>query len=262
MNILFIGDIVARLGRSTVTQILPSLREDLQIDVVIGNAENAAGGKGVTKEVLAELQEAGIDYFTSGDHIFWRNGFKDILSDEFSVVLRPSNLADDVIGRGYMVVETRAGKLGIINLIGTVGAIPLSGSSDLFREADRILEEIGTGFPIIVDIHAEYTSEKRALGFYLTGRASGVFGTHTHVPTADAQILEDYTAYITDVGMTGSLDSVLGVDKEIIIMRQKFPYPQKFEWVTTGRSQFNAVFVNVDKNGRAIEIKRIDRSIP
>ena len=136
------------------------------------------------------------------------------------------------------------------------------GAEDIFRKADAILEEIGTDFPIIVDLHSEFTSEKLALGYYLTGRVSAVVGTHTHVGTIDTRILENKTGFVSDLGMVGPYDSIIGVEKDIIIQKSKYPYPQKFEWVKTGTAVFNSVLIEVDSEGKCLNMNRIDRIIP
>lgn len=262
MNLLFIGDIVSRPGRTTVKSLLPSLRDEYAIDIVVANAENLSGGRGVTIETLDEMMQAGVDYFTSGDHIFWGEDFATILEDEGMRILRPANLPTDIPGRGYTVLDTGQFKLGIINLIGHTTEQLDAVSSDIFRTVDGVLDEIGTGFPIMIDIHAEYTSEKQALAQYVAGRVSAVFGTHTHVGTIDTEILLDKTGKVTDAGMVGAIDSVLGVETDIIINKQKYPYPQRFEWVKSGKSRFNAVLATIDENGTCTSITRVDRVNP
>jgi metallophosphoesterase (TIGR00282 family) len=262
MKLLFIGDIVARLGRKTVTQLLPSLKNEYEIDVVVANAENLAGGRGATQETLDEMLQAGVDYFTSGDHIFWGEEVEEILVSEESRILRPANFPSDVVGRGYVVLETEGYKLGIINLIGKTFETPPVGAHDVFRSLDKILEELGSGFPIMVDIHSEFTSEKIALAYYAAGRVSAVLGTHTHVGTIDTRIIDEHTGMVSDVGMVGAYDSVIGVEKEIIIQKQKFPYPQRFEWVTSGQAIFNSVLLDIESDGTCVKIQRVDRLIP
>lgn len=262
MKLLFIGDIVARLGRRTVSAVLPALRDELSIDFVIANAENLAGGRGATVETLDEMMRAGVDYFTSGDHIFWGEQVEEILDDEGMRILRPANFPDDVFGRGYTVIQTDGFSLGIINLVGKTFEAPPVGAHDVFRSLDAILDDIGTGFPIVVDLHAEFTSEKLALAYYAAGRVSAVVGTHTHVGTVDTRIIDDYTGMVSDVGMVGAYDSVIGVEKDIVIQKQKYPYPQRFEWVTSGKAVFNSVLIEVDTNGACTNIQRMDRLIP
>lgn len=262
MNLLFIGDIVSRPGRTTVRTLLPSLREEYSVDFVIANAENLSGGRGVSEETLDEMMQAGIDYFTSGDHIFWNDDFEKILNDEGMRVLRPANLPEDIPGRGYTVINTDDFSLGIINLVGHTTEQMDSLSTDPFRKVDQILEEIGTGFPVVIDFHGEYTSEKRALTQYVATRVSAVFGTHTHVGTIDTEIISESTGMVTDAGMVGAVDSVLGVEADIIIAKQKYPYPQRFEWVKSGRSRFNSVLATISDNGVCTKIERVDRINP
>jgi len=262
MNLLFIGDIVSRPGRTTVRALLPSLREEYSVDFVIANAENLSGGRGVTVETLDEMMQAGVDYFTSGDHIFWNEGFEDILNDEGMRILRPANMPEDVAGRGYTVITTDNFSVGIINLIGHTTEQMDSLSTDPFRKVDQILEELGTGFPVVIDFHGEYTSEKRAIAQYVAGRASAVLGTHTHVGTIDTEIISERTGMVTDAGMVGAVDSVLGVATDIIIAKLKYPYPQRFEWVKSGKSRFNSVLVTIADDGTCTKIERVDRINP
>lgn len=258
MKILFIGDIVAKPGRQLVQKLLPGIRKKERIDFALANAENLAHGRGVTKETLDEMLGSGVDYFTSGNHVFHQENFAEILNDESFRILRPANYPSDLPGRGFTKLDLNGINLLLVNLSGnTLIKGPLS---DPFRKADEILDQFLTEKQLvtIIDFHAELTSEKRAFGFYLDGRVSAVLGTHTHVGTIDSQILPQNTAYITDVGMTGSYDSVLGVEKEIIIENQMNPFPQRFEWEKEGRKIFNSVVLDFDKNGRAKKIKRLD----
>lgn len=258
MRILFIGDIVSRLGRSAVASLLPSFKKSDSIDLVIANVENLAGGRGATREKVEEVLGYGVDFCTSGDHIFYFEQFREEIED--LPVLRPANYPDDVPGRGCEILDLGSGRVLLINLLGL--SVAEGSVACPFRTIDRILAEHGDGAQVvIVDFHAEATSERRAMGFYLDGRVSAVLGTHTHVPSADAQILPQGTAYITDVGMCGARDSVLGVDKEIIIERFKYPYRRRFEWIKEGPAVFNAVLVEIGENGRAVRITRKDREL-
>ena len=260
MKILFIGDIVGKLGRKTVGKVLPKLKKDDNINLVIANAENIAHGRGATKAKIEEVQAYGINYFTSGNHIFWQRKFLDEIDN--LPVLRPANYPEDLPGKGYAEIDLgRKGRVFLINLSGIAN---IKGPVYCpFRTVDRILEEAeGQDYKaIIVDFHAELTSEKVAMGWYLDGRASLVVGTHTHVPTADARILPGGTAYVTDVGMIGARDSVLGVEKEIIIRYQMNPLPERFEWVEEGSSVFNSVLVKIGKDGKGKRIKRVDEVV-
>ncbi|MBM4401826.1 MAG: YmdB family metallophosphoesterase [Candidatus Cloacimonetes bacterium] len=258
MRILFLGDIVGKVGRETVKKVLPELRKKHQVDFVFANGENLAGGRGVTAATIDEMLACGIDYFTSGNHVFFREGFAEILGDESMRILRPANYPEDVPGRGFVNLD----KLLLINLIGTTwmegpAACP-------FRTVDEILNHLPLTtyqIPVIVDFHAEATSERQAMGFYLDGRVSAVIGTHTHVPSADAKILSNGTGFVTDVGMVGALNSVLGVIPEKIIEKQKFPYPVRFEWVKKGPAVFNSVLLSLDAQGKTNDIKRLDFQI-
>lgn len=265
MKILFLGDIVGRVGREAVKKILPELREKHKVDFVFANAENLAGGRGVTADTIDEMLSFGIDYFTSGNHVFFRDNFAEVLSDESMRLLRPANYPDDIPGRGFVEINS---KLLLINLIGTTF---MEGPALCpFRTVDKILEQsaISNHPPmadqqsaIIVDFHAEATSERQAMGYYLDGRVSAILGTHTHVPSADAKILPQGTGFVTDVGMVGARYSVLGVTLEKIIEKQKFPYPVRFEWVKKGPAVFNSVLIILDREGKTKDIKRLDFEI-
>jgi len=256
MRILFIGDIVSRLGRNAVRFFLPTLRKSDRVDLVFANVENLAGGRGATRTVVEEILGYGVDFCTSGDHIFFREEFRDEIAE--LPVLRPANYPDDTPGKGFELLDLGKDKVLLVNLLGlSVG----DNVSCPFRTIDRILEEYGRDALTVVDFHAENTSERRAMGFYLDGRVSVVFGTHTHVPSADEQLLPRGTAYVTDLGMCGARDSVLGVDKEIIIERFKYPYRRRFEWVREGPAVFNSVLVELGDDGKALRIERVDREL-
>jgi metallophosphoesterase (TIGR00282 family) len=253
VNVLFIGDIVGRRGRQAVSELLPGLRRDLAIDLVIANCENAAGGFGLTPKLGGELTAAGVDVMTSGNHIWDRREMVPEL-DSTNNVLRPLNYPSRVPGKGWNLFATADGTpVRVINLQGRVfmKAIdcPFQVAEGLLSEADRWIT--------IVDMHAEATSEKIAMGWYLDGRVSAVIGTHTHVQTADERILTKGTAYITDVGMTGPFDSVIGIDKAIIIDRFLTGIPARFE-AATGDVRLSAVAMSIDKDTyKALSIRRI-----
>jgi len=257
MKILFLGDIVGKRGRKVCEKLLPKLKEDAKIDLVLANAENIAHGKGATKATIEEALSYGIDHFTGGNHIFWRKEF--VHDIEKLPVLRPANYPPETPGRGYAILDL--GKQGRILLINLLGRTFIESSASCpFREADRILEEFrGEKLTaVVVDIHGEATSEKVALGWYLDGRVTAVVGTHTHVPTADTWVLPQGTAYVTDSGMVGPQHSVLGVEPSIIISKFLTASPQRFEWVERGPAVFNSVLIEV-KGGKAIKIERVDR---
>ncbi len=259
MNILFIGDIVSRLGRDITASLLPKIKKDANISLVIANGENLAGGRGATKETLEEMQKAGIDYFTSGNHIFWQKDFKNEI-DQLPI-LRPANYPEDIAGKGFKTIDCGAeGQVLLINLLGKTFMGTAECAACPFRTVDKILEQFEDKNikAVIVDFHAESTSERQALGYYLDGRVSAVVGTHSHVPSADPRLLPKGTAFVTDVGMTGPRNSVLGVDPEIIIKKMTTPYPQRFEWVKEGEAVLNSVLIETDSPNSSTEIQRND----
>lgn len=247
-----VGDVIGRPGRRAMQALLPEMRRALQVDLVVANGENAAGGAGLTWATARELLDAGVDIITSGNHI-WHQ--KEIIPhlDQGLPILRPFNFPPGVPGRGYIV----AGDVLVVNLIGRVFMAPYDCP---FRAMDRLLEELGNGSMVrLVDFHAEATSEKAALAWYLDGRVSAVFGTHTHVATADPRILPRGTAFVTDVGLTGPRDSVIGDDVQRVLERFLKLTPYRIS-VANGPVVFNSVLVEVDPaTGRAISIKRVDR---
>jgi hypothetical protein len=250
--ILAIGDIVGRPGRRAVSQLLPGLRQQYGSDLVIANGENAAGGLGLTPTTAKELFDAGVDVLTSGNHIWAQKEIIPYLDGDMPI-LRPLNYPPGVPGKGYTVI----GQVAVVNLMGRT----FMGDFDCpFRAMDQLLTELESPI-IIVDFHAEATSEKVAMGRYLDGRVSAVLGTHTHVGTIDAQLLPHGTAYVTDIGMTGPIDSVIGDDTEAVIQRFLTQMPHHLS-VGKGKTAFNAVLVRVaDDTGRAISIERIYREV-
>jgi len=255
LKILFIGDIVGKVGRRVVTSFLPELREKHAVDLTIANCENAAGGIGVTPKIARQLLDLGIDVLTSGNHIWDKRDAVDFL-DECDRILRPANYPPGAVGRGATVVETRTGvPVAVINLQGRVFMQEIDCP---FRVGTDLVDSLRTRSVVqFVDIHAEATSEKIALGQHLAGRVSAVVGTHTHVQTADERILEGHTAYITDAGMTGPIDSVIGIRTELSIARFVTQLPQRFE-AASGRGMLNGVVIDVsDETGAARGIERI-----
>jgi metallophosphoesterase (TIGR00282 family) len=252
MFVLAIGDVIGKPGRQAVNHLLPEIREQYQPDLVIANAENIAGGIGVTPGTAGELLDAGVDVLTSGNHV-WAH--KDILPylDSEMPILRPLNYPPGVPGRGYTV----SNKAMVVNLIGRT----FINSFDCpFRAMDQLLDGPEKKPPVvIVDFHAEATSEKVAMGRYLDGRVSAVLGTHTHVGTIDTRILPQGTAYVTDIGMVGPVDSIIGDDAEAVLQRFLTILPHRLS-VGKGKTEFNAVLVEVDDTtGKAISIERIYR---
>jgi len=255
LRLLIIGDVVGRSGRRAVKVNLGRLKKELALDMVIANGENAAGGKGITKEVAHELFASGVDVLTMGNHVWNKREAFEYIDGEIRII-RPANYPPGVPGIGAGVFDKcKKAKVAVVNLAGRVF---LQSIDCPFRKADEILERLaGKVRVVIIDFHAEATSEKVALGWYLDGRVSALIGTHTHVQTADECILPGGTAYITDIGMTGPFNSIIGVKKEMVLDSFITQIPQRFE-VATGPFQFNGVVVDIDENsGKATAITRI-----
>ena len=258
MRIAFLGDIVGRPGRTAVAAIIGGLRKDRGVQLVVANCENASHGKGVSPRVAEELRDTGIDVLTSGNHV-WNDRAIVPYLQESSRLLRPFNLPPGTPGRGWTVIESPAGPLAVLNLIGRV----FMGSADCpFRAADVALAEIaGQATAILVDIHAEATSEKGAIARYLDGRVSAVIGSHTHVQTADDMVLEGGTAVLTDAGMCGPVRSVLGVRADRVIERFLTQRPVRFD-VADGPAIVQGAIVDIDeKTGRATAIVRVQERV-
>jgi metallophosphoesterase (TIGR00282 family) len=254
LRILAIGDIIGKPGRKAVKEILPGLYYEHNIDLVVGNGENAAGGLGLTPSIARELFDSGIDVITTGNHIW---AYKEIIPflDSEPALLRPLNYPPTNPGRGYIYKDNFL----VVNLVGRV----FIGNFDCpFRAMDQLLAELGhKSIPIIVDFHAEATSEKVAMGRYLDGRVSAVLGTHTHVGTIDAHILPGGTAYVTDIGMVGPANSVIGDDPDSVINRFLTQIPSRLS-VGKGKVNFDAILVEVDENtGKAVDIKRVHKIV-
>lgn len=256
MNVLMLGDVVGKPGRKALESLLKEIKKEHSIDFCVINAENSAGGSGLTVRIAKHFFSIGSDCLTLGDHV-WDQKELELYLNETDKVLRPANFPKETPGKGYTILETEAGvKVGIINLLGRVF---IRYNVDCpFRKADELIEEIKKQTPIIlVDFHAETTSEKVALGHYLDGRVSAVIGTHTHIQTADEIILPNKTAYITDLGMTGPYDSVIGQNKENIIQRFLMSMPVKFCVAEDGIKICGVIIEIDDKTGKAKSIKRI-----
>lgn len=260
MNILFIGDIMGRCGRDAVFELLPEIKDEFNIDYTIANGENASGGLGMNRRGYEELCRAGIDFFTMGNHTFSKKEIISLLNDGENIV-RPANLEGSNPGEGMAIVNVGESKLAIINLIGRIYINENHHSP--FVMAEELIAKAKERTPnIIIDFHAEATSEKEALGYYLDGKASAILGTHTHIQTADERILPCGSAYITDVGRTGARDAVLGLDKDASIARFTLPPDTKkppFK-VAQGKGQLCAVAIKINEvTGKAEEIIRICR---
>ncbi|TCS76675.1 TIGR00282 family metallophosphoesterase [Pectinatus cerevisiiphilus] len=254
MNILLVGDICGRTGRTALLKYLPALKREKNIDVAIVNGENSAAGRGITKSTLEELYRAGADVITSGNHIWDK---KEIINfiDQEPFLIRPANYPEPAPGKGFCIYPLKAKNIGVMNLSGRSFMPPMDCP---FQKADQILKKLSRDCGIIIlDFHAETTSEKIAMGWYLDGRVTCVVGTHTHVQTADEQILPQGTAYITDLGMVGPRVSVIGMEKEAVIERFKTCRPVRFE-PAEGPVVFSALTVKVDdKTNKAVNLERI-----
>jgi metallophosphoesterase (TIGR00282 family) len=254
-RILFVADVVGHPGRDAVKAILSPLKKELRPHLTIVNGENSAGGFGLTAKIVAELRGSGADVITTGNHVFAQKEFVGELPN-LERVLRPANYPPRAPGVGSCVVDAGGTKALVMNLIGRVF---LDAFDDPFRAADAILEANPDVKVVFCDMHAEATSEKTAMGWYLNGRASAVVGTHTHIPTADARILPGGTAYVTDVGMVGPRDSCIGMDKDVVLQRFLTGVPNRFV-VASGPVTFNSVLVTINSStGRATTIQRVDR---
>jgi metallophosphoesterase (TIGR00282 family) len=254
-RILFVADVVGHPGRDAIKAILPDLKKELAADLAIVNGENAAGGFGLTSKIAAELKQAGADVITTGNHVFAQKDFVPELP-HLERVLRPANYPPAAPGKGSCVVEAAGQQVLVMNLMGRIFVEALD---DPFRSADAILGAHPDVKIVFCDMHAEATSEKTAMGWFLDGRASAVVGTHTHIPTADARVLPKGTAYVTDVGMVGPRDGCIGMDKDIVLQRFLTGVPNRFQ-VASGPVTFNSVLVTINSStGRATSIQRVDR---
>jgi len=252
MKILFFGDVVGRPGREAIKKILPQWQKKYNIDFTIANADNLAHGKGITENSLNEILEAGVDLVTSGDHTWSKKEVNSLLENKELPLIRPANFSDKVPGKGYRLVQVRTKKIMVINLIGQT--FMKHEYDNPFKIVSKILDEEDADI-IIVDWHAEATAEKICMGWHLDGKVTAVLGTHTHVPTADAQVLPQGTAYITDVGMVGPKDSSLGANKEVALEGFIKQTPFKYK-IATGPVQVNAVLIETgkDKKAKSIEL--------
>ncbi len=262
MKILFFGDIVGKIGRQAIKQILPELRAKYRPDVLIANVENLAHGKGVTAKTLTEIKDLGFNCLTSGNHVWKKEEVASAISQSGAPLITPANDPRTEARQKFCRLQVGSSSLVVLNLLGRV-FIDEPNLSCPFKEADRILrEEVLSGETVIVDFHAEATSEKIALGWYLDGRVGALLGTHTHIPTADLKILPKGTAYLTDVGMVGPIDSVLGVKKELIIEKFLTEGPIVFNLPEQGQVEVNAVYLEInDQSQRAVVIEKIQQLV-
>lgn len=254
MKVLFIGDITGQSGVTYVREVLPSLIEQRKPDLVIANGENAAvNGRGITEQAVEHLYDSGVEFVTLGNHVWDQKETQQLLDGDKRIV-RPANMYPDAPGQGYVFCQVNGQMVAIVNVIGRtyMGLYECP-----FRTMDTILTEVHetTSF-CLVDFHAEVTSEKLAMGYYLDGKVSAVIGTHTHVQTADDRVLPRGTAYLTDVGMTGPRNGILGVKKDLVIQRFITQRPVRFE-LDTGARQFNAIMITLNDVGKATSTERI-----
>ena len=260
MKILFFGDIIGKIGRRAIKEILPQLKAEFRPDLIIANGENLAHGLGVTERILNEMVAAGINVFTSGNHIMDKPEAEVLLLAKDSVLLKPANYPAVTSGQGFKIIDCAGKKIMVVSLVGRV--FMKEEFECPFKKIDAILQEHAKRklAGIIVDFHAEATSEKTAFGWYIDGRVSAVLGTHTHIPTADAKVLPNGTAYVSDVGMVGASNSVIGVEVEPIVSSFLNDTSARIEIPETGQVEVNAVLVEIDpKTGKAISIQRVDR---
>ncbi|MCI2770584.1 TIGR00282 family metallophosphoesterase [Staphylococcus warneri] len=254
MIILFIGDIVGKIGRNAISTYLPKLKQEYRPTVSIVNAENAAHGKGLTEKIYKQLLREGVDFMTMGNHTYGQREIYEFI-DEAKRMVRPANFPSEAPGVGMRIIQINDIKLAIINLQGRAF---MQDIDDPFKKADELVKEAQKVTPyIFVDFHAETTSEKNAMGWYLDGRVSAVVGTHTHIQTSDNRILPSGTGYITDVGMTGFYDGILGINRDEVIERFITSLPQRHVVPDNGRSVLSGVIIDIDKNGKTTNIERI-----
>lgn len=258
IKIIVFGDIIGRSGRRSLATIIPSIRKKYAPDLIIGNGENLAHNEGTTEKTLNELLKSGVDFVTLGDHAFDReNEMKRIFENRSYNVIRPANFPPDSIGIGSKIIKIKKKKIAIMNLLGRVFLRQIVDCP--FRCADTVLKDLEKETNIIIcDFHAEATSEKKAMGFYLDGRVSLVYGTHTHIPTADEQILPKKTAYITDIGMVGPMNSVIGADQNKSIKHFITQMPFNYEISDDKNIEVNGIYIELDQDtGKAEKFSRI-----
>ncbi len=258
LKLLFIGDVFGEPGRRALERLLPRLREEWAVDLVVANGENAAGGLGLTARLARELWGCGVDVITTGNHVWKQRDLVPLLEDT-DRVLRPANFPPGTPGRGQVMVEAGGARIGVVNLQGRVYMAELD---DPFRCLDGLLAgELAGAACVVVDMHAEASSEKQALAWYADGRVAAVVGTHTHVQTADQRILPQGTAFITDLGMTGPHRSVIGMDPAAAIARFTTQRPLRFK-VAKGDVRLQGALVELDPDsGRALGIQRVDQAL-
>ena len=259
MNILMVGDVYGEPGRAAIAKLIPKLRQEHAIDFCVVNVENAAGGFGVTPPIARGILDAGVDVMTSGNHIWDKKEIVEYIVKE-NLLLRPANFPAGTPGVGHVTLKCGPHKVAVVNLMGRVFMLAIDCP---FRKADELIPDLRKETPIIlVDMHAEATSESQAMGWHLDGRVSAVVGTHRHVQTADERVLPQGTAYITDLGMTGPTDSVIGVDKDLALQRFLSQMPNRFE-PAKGPVALHGVVIRIDPDtGRGLSIERLRVPLP
>lgn len=263
LKIIFLADIVGKIGRKGVESYLPKLKKKYKPDLIIANAENLAHGIGFTKKTLDEMVACGVNFFTSGNHAWKKAGSDELLNESDSSIIRPANYTDVRSGSGYKVLKIGQKKILVVNLLGEV-FIDDENIESPFKVLEKIIKKNREIKNVLVDFHAEATSEKIALAQYFDGKISAVLGTHTHVPTCDQRILNKGTAVVSDIGMIGYYDSVIGANKDQIfnLFLGKGKASKKHDVPEIGECQFNSVYVEIDETtGKAVEIKRLDKII-
>ncbi len=262
MNVLFFGDLVGKPARNILRRIVPAYREKYKSDVVVANGDNLAHGKGVTENTIKEVLACGVDIVTCGDHIWDRAEAVELIKSKKCNLLCPANLPMFDYTKGYRIISAGERKILVVNLIGRVFFRKYADCP--FRTADEIIKKNSSGVDaIIVDFHSEATSEKKALGFYLNSKVSAVLGTHTHTQTADEEILDGGTAFISDIGMVGPKDSILGCRKDVVINQMLTQLPFRYEISSDDNVLVNAVVLEVDEDsGKAVKIERINEVVP
>lgn len=262
IKVLFIGDICGRPGREAAARLIPEIRKKENIDVVITNVENSAHGRGATVSTVNELMAAGVDFMTGGNHIWRHPDFEELLSGDYPVI-RGLNYPEDVPGKGFGEIDLgKKGKLLVITVIGWAFMNERT-ITEPFRSLDQFLSNIDRNrySGILVDFHAETTSEKVSAGLYFDGRVSALLGTHTHVPTADERLLPKGSGYITDVGMVGPMNSALWVKNDIVVQQNMYPYSPRYEIEEDGPARFDAVVVEIKDTTGSASIKRINKAL-
>lgn len=262
MNILYVGDVMGEVGLQVIEKVLPELRREKQVDIIIAQSENTSEGKGITVEDFNRLKQAGVDFCTGGNWSLYRDEIIPALSDPNQPIIRPANYPEGTPGKGYKYLETRKGKILVVSLLGhIVGKDADKATDNPLQIIDEILkaEADSPKVATIVNFHGDYSSEKVVIGHYLDGKASLVIGDHWHVPTADARVLPGGTAHMTDVGMCGALDASLGVTYESVIPRWRDDKPTRNVLETEGSQQFNGLLVEVNEEGLARSVEYIRR---